>query len=211
MKSSSGFSGFDSSGHPVEVITRAIQQLRLDVPGAKDHLWNLVYPWFLRLARILLATSWRRIPIEPEDLLHEAYQRVRLDDLLHDEATRDHLCHWVRNAMGWVLRDCARRMKVRQREGSAAGTEAVADLVARPRGLTDDERMDLQDVLDRFATCDPRSMEVLNLYILEGRTHAAIAESCGYSESKVGQMLKRALDRLRELERGTGSDPPRRP
>lgn len=206
LKSSHRFPSLDSSGQPVEVITRAIQRLRLDAPGARDQLWNLVYPWFLRLARILLATSWRRIPIEPEDLLHEAYQRVRLDDLVHDEATRDHLCGWVRNAMGWVLRDCARRMKVRQQERTAAGTDAVADVVAQPRGLTDDERMDLQDVLDRLASCDPKAMEVLNLYIFEGQTQAAVAESFGYSEGRVGLMLKRAFHRMREMDRGNGSD-----
>jgi DNA-directed RNA polymerase specialized sigma24 family protein len=199
----------DSSGLPKDVVTRAIRDFDHGVPGASDRLWELVYPWFHRLARLLLAHDALRLQMEPEDLLHDAIHRVDLDYLHGQDVTRAHLCRWVLQAMRWVLVDCSRRMRVRRdhlAERDGAADERAADLSPLVRA-------DLQDRLDRLAQCDKAAFHVLELWLSGDRTLAEIAAVQGYSASKAGALLQGAFERMRAMDgdaalpaRGDASD-----
>lgn len=191
----------DNSGLPNDVVTRAIRDHCNGVAGSDDRLWEMVYPWFHRLARVLLAHDSLRLQMEPEDLLHDAIRRVDLGYLREADATRAHLCRWVLQAMRWVLIDCSRRTRVRRHHAEAQAAFAAAPA----NGLSALERADLQDRLDRLAQCDREAFHVLELWLSGERTIAEVATMQGYSASKAGTLLRSALRRMREMDGGTGA------
>jgi DNA-directed RNA polymerase specialized sigma24 family protein len=188
---------------PKDVVTKAIREHHEGVPGAADRLWELVYPWFHRLSRVLLAHDAQRRQLEPEYLLHDAFHRVDLGYLQTSDATRAHLCRWVLQAMRWVLVDSARRTSVRQRDFErgtcdAEGTPTDGD------GVSLLEHADLQDRLDRLARCDRAAFSVLELWLSGERTIAEIAAMEGYSASKAGALLHAAFARMRAMDGDAG-------
>lgn len=189
----------DHSGLPKDVVTRAIREHREGVPGAADRLWELVYPWFHRLSRVLLARDSQRRHLEPEDLLHDAFHRVDLGYLRTSDATRAHLCRWVLQAMRWVLVDSARRAGVRRRDSGCDSPGEEGTLTDRD-GVSLLEHADLQDRLDRLARCDRAAFQVLELWLSGESTIAEIAAMEGYSASKAGALLHAAFARMRAMD-----------
>ncbi|HZN41704.1 MAG TPA: ECF-type sigma factor [Planctomycetota bacterium] len=189
----------DHSGLPKDVVTKAIREHHEGVPGAADRLWELVYPWFHRLARVLLAHDSQRRQLEPEDLLHDAFDRIDLGYLQTSDATRAHLCRWVLQAMRWVLVDSARRTNVRRRDFECGNADAEGVLTDRD-GVSLLEHADLQDRLDRLARCDRAAFHVLELWLSGESTIAEIAAMEGYSASKAGALLHAAFARMRAMD-----------
>lgn len=192
-----GASGtFLCSGLPDDVVTAAIRDCRDGIAGAEDRLWGLVYPWFRRLAEILLARDGQRRQLTPEDLLHDAFPRVGLAYLREPDVTRAGLCRWVLQAMRWVLVDCSRRQRVRQRHADEA--RDAAQSFAEPLPVCD--LLDLEDRLDRLARCDARAFHVLEMFLFGHKTLGEIGAIEGYSASKAGSMLQSAFQRMREMD-----------
>lgn len=196
------FRAHDHSGLPKDVVTKAIREHREGVPGAADRLWELVYPWFHRLSRVLLARDSQRRHLEPEDLLHDAFHRVDLGYLRTSDATRAHLCRWVLQAMRWVLVDSARRTSVRQRDSE--GDSPEEGVLTDRDGVSLLEHADLQDRLDRLARCDRAAFHVLELWLSGECTIAEIAAMQGYSASKAGALLHAAFARMRAMDGAAG-------
>jgi DNA-directed RNA polymerase specialized sigma24 family protein len=187
---------FTTSGLPKAVVTALIRDCRAGIPGARDRLWALVYPWFHRLARVLLAHDGQRWQLTPEDLLHDAIDRVGLAYVEQPGVTRAQLRQWLLCSMREVLVDRSRRAKVRK----LAANDVRACARDRRDELTACERMDLEDRLNRLQQCDKRAFHVLEMYVFGHKSLAEIAAVEGYSASQAGCMLKAAFARMRRMD-----------
>jgi len=185
-----------TSGLPKAVVTAAIRDCRAEIPGAEDRLWELVYPWFHRLARVLLAHDGQRWQLTPEDLLHDAIVKVGLAYVEQPGVTRTHLREWLLCSMREILIDRSRRAKVRK----LAADDVRACATERRAELTACERMDLQDRLQRLQQCDKRAFHVLEMYVFGHKSLAQVAAVEGYSASQAGSMLKAAFARMRCMD-----------
>ena len=185
-----------TGGLPPAVVTAAIRDYRAGVPGADDRLWELVYPWFHRLARVLLAHDGQRRHLDPEDLLHDAIRKVGLAYLREPDVNRATLRDWLLCSMRQILIDSSHWARVREQNVQ----ELRARLGARKAELSPCERLDLEDRLTRLQQCDRRAFDVLEMWVFGHKSLAEIAALRGYSASKAGNLLDAAFSRMRQMD-----------
>lgn len=166
---------------PPNVVTRALRGVESRQPGALAELWQLVYPWIVQRARILLLTETRRHELgDAEDLAHEAFLKLKP---AHVGTCRDrkHLIRIASRAMRQALVDRARQYRVRGPMASLEEMPASAAL-----RVVDLERpLDLALALDALDAANPRAAEVATLHLLGGLRFVEIARVLGMSEAWV--------------------------
>lgn len=160
---------------PVKVVTEALRGVRGRSPGAFDRLWCLVYRWLVHRARTLLARDGMRGSMSAEDLVHDAFLKLKP---AHIGLCRDrwHLVRLASRAMRQVLCDRARR-----RQGTAQCLEAANDVRAGH-----DARADLLDVgaaLAELRTVNAPLADVAELRFFAGLTFAEIGAAMHRSEA----------------------------
>jgi RNA polymerase sigma factor (sigma-70 family) len=175
-------------------ITRALDAIARDDPGAADQLLPLVYRQLRRLAAQKLAREQPGQTLDATALVHEAYLRLVGNpksetpnpkpggsDLgfgasdLPRFAGRGHFFAAAAEAMRRILVERARRKK-RVRHGGGRQRVELDDL---PADAPPDDLLALDDALTRLATEDPVAAKVVELRHFAGLGHEAIAAALG--------------------------------
>jgi RNA polymerase sigma-70 factor (ECF subfamily) len=146
--------------------------------------------------------------------LHGYAAHLLGDRVLADDVVQDVLQRWlqqppdlrVRLADGqvraWLFKTCRHRaLDVRRKQRRMGRLPAPADTQPHPgpSPLDAAERKDTTDhVLQRLAQLPPDQQEVVRLRFQAGLTYLQIADATGHTVGNVGNLLHRALKRLRE-------------
>lgn len=116
--------------------------------------------------------------LQPTEIVHEAF--VRLQPLLEQvKYERTHLVALVSRTMRRVLVDHARTRGAAKRPSSAVRVTLSEATRVSERSFED--VLDLNLVLERFATRDPRAAHVAEMMLFSGFTQEEVAEHLGVS------------------------------
>jgi RNA polymerase sigma factor (TIGR02999 family) len=162
--------------------TRILSAIEHGDPMAAEQLLPLVYDELRRMAAAKLAQEKPGQTLQATALVHEAY--VRLVDVkkVQHWASRSHFFAAAAEAMRRILIEQARR-KCSQRRG---GLRRRSFLDENQLGvLPDEDLLDLDDVLAKFAASDPQAAELVKLRVFTGMTVAEIADVQGVSPRTV--------------------------
>lgn len=143
------------------------------VPNSSAELLPLLYTELRRLAAWHLSNEKPGQTLQATALVHEAYLRlVGKDDPRWK--SRRHFFGAAAEAMRRILVENARRKKRLKHGGNLERVDL--DDVDIPAPLPDDELLELDEVLDRFAEVDSRAAEVVKLCFFVGLTQEQAAE-----------------------------------
>jgi len=167
---------------------------------AETHLMELLFDELRRVASSLLANERASHTLQPTALVHEAYLRlVDTDELAAGD--RQRFFGLAARAMRRVLIDHARRRRAERRGGDRRRVQLESDLL--PDGRSLDGVLEVDEVLQRFASVDPRASRVVELRLFAGLNSAEAAEVLGVSERTARNDWTAARAWLsRELSRG---------
>jgi RNA polymerase sigma factor (TIGR02999 family) len=197
-----------------EPITSILVAYRHGEPGALDRLVSLVYPELRRIARRQLG-RWRPgLSLDTGAVVHEVYLKL-VDQSQVQWQDRNHFFAIAARAMRQIIIDHARQRKAEKRGGGsvlALGDREVAVQAQAARLL------ELNDLLARLETENPRWLQVVECRFFAGYTEAETAEALGVSTRTVERdwlgarvWLRRALARLPARADATGGDAAVRP
>lgn len=181
------------------VVTDALSATWRGQPGAECVLWLLVRERFLQLAHALLARDGQRHWLSPEDLLHEAFLRVRSAYLRIVGLRRGDLQALVLRVMRQTLVDWSKKPHPQ--------IGLTVDGVVPDESELRSELVDLADCLARLERCNGLQRSIVELRVFETMTFEQIAQRLGGSESFVRQQYQAALGRLRAMQLGAGAAP----
>jgi RNA polymerase sigma factor (TIGR02999 family) len=188
-------------------VTRLLDEIRAQVPGADDRLLELVYSRPRGLASHYTADEPDSCSLQPTALLHEALLRTLGDDLWRTAPNRGYLFAAVCSAMRRVLVEHARRRKA-ERRGGGRRPLPLDSLLDRLEGR-DINVVEVNDALEALAAVHLRASQALTLRLHGGFTVREMAEQLGVCTSTVEKDLRFARAWLhRQLEggrRGTDS------
>lgn len=186
--------------------TRNTILLRAAGEGAADAEEDLLAVLFEELRRVAAGLmSQERIghTLQPTALVHEAYLRLVDTQELADR-DRQRFFGLAARAMRRVLIDHARRRKAERRGGDWQRVQLDSDLL--PGVEPTDGVLDVDEVLQRFGSVDPRASQVVELRLFGGLSTAEVAEVMGISERTTRNDWTAARAWLsRELKRGERS------
>ncbi|GJM22787.1 MAG: extracytoplasmic sigma factor ECF [Planctomycetota bacterium] len=167
---------------------------------AETHLMERLFDELRRVASSLLAQERNSHTLQPTALVHEAYLRlIDTDELAAGD--RQRFFGLAARAMRRVLVDHARRRRAEHRGGDWQRVELESDLL--PGGESLDGVLEVDEVLQRFASVDPRASQVVELRLFAGLSSAEAAEVLGVSERTARNDWSTARAWLsRELTRG---------
>jgi RNA polymerase sigma factor (TIGR02999 family) len=197
-----------------EPITSILVAYRHGEPGALDRLVSLVYPELRRIARRQLG-RWRPgLSLDTGAVVHEVYLKL-VDQSQVQWQDRNHFFAIAARAMRQIIIDHARQRQAEKRGGGsvlALGDREVAVQAQAARLL------ELNDLLARLETENPRWLQVVECRFFAGYTEAETAEALGVSTRTVERdwlgarvWLRRALARLPARADATGGDAAVRP
>jgi RNA polymerase sigma factor (TIGR02999 family) len=181
-------------------VTRLLNSLEGDDPGATEKLVPLVYDELRRLAASRLANEPPGQTLQATALVHEAYLRLVGSANPREWNSRGHFFGAAAEAMRRILIENARR-KMSQKRG--AGMEKI-DLSNIEIALeTDDERLLLvNEALDKLANEDPQAAELIKLRFFAGLNGQDAAEALGLPQRTATRLWAYARAWLyRELSR----------
>jgi RNA polymerase sigma factor (TIGR02999 family) len=161
-------------------ITRILDAIEHGDPHAAAELLPLVYDELRRLAAQRLAREAPGQTLDATALVHEAYLRlVPVSQQTTHWDNRGHFFAAAAEAMRRILIDNA-RTKGRLRRGGA-WRRVDLDAAHRVADLPDDDLLDLDAVLTRFAELDPTRAELVKLRFFAGLTMPEAASALGLS------------------------------
>lgn len=163
---------------PDHPVTRILQAASAGDRQAAEQLVPLVYDELRRLAGWRLGNEPAQNTLQATALVHEAYLRLSPGEPCWDG--RAHFFSAAAEAMRRILVDRARRRKAVKHGGEMERITWAEDGIATP--LEDaDEILAVHEVLDRFATIEPRKAELVKLRYFVGMTIEDAAEALGIS------------------------------
>jgi RNA polymerase sigma-70 factor, ECF subfamily len=198
---------FEQPSHPLPPeelggeITRSLEGLRHDEPGALDRVVALLYDELRRLARQRLRGERATHTLDTTALVHEAYLRLFREPHI-EAATRADFFAVASNTMWRVLVDYA-RARTRLKRG---GGEPVVPLEEVEPFLSDRaaaEVLDLDDALGRLRAMQPRAAAVVEMHFVGGLTMEEIATHLDISTKTVQRDWQAARAWLRKEVSGT--------
>ena len=147
---------------------------------AADQLLELVYDELRRLAASRMAKESPGHTLQPTALVHEAW--VRLVGAGEPRfANRAHFFAAAAEAMRRILIDRARKKQARRHGGGLERVPLDDCDPATPEA--DDQLLELNEALERFAVAHPKQAELVKLRYFAGLTLEAAAELMGVSLS----------------------------
>ncbi len=153
---------------PPSEVTRLLLECNARGEGAADasrRLFELVYDELRRLAGGLMRHERAAHTLQPTALVHEAF--LRLADAASIEwKGRAHFMGIAARAMRQILVDHARRHAAEKRGGGLQRVTLTGQEPFEPHDAV--EILELHDLLDRFATLDPRAARVVELRVYGG-------------------------------------------
>lgn len=159
-------------------ITALLHSWEVGVPDALEQLTPLVYDELHRIASLQFSREARNHTLQPTAVVHELFldlmgrRRVRWED-------RSHFFGFAARQMRRILVDHARRRKARKRGG---GVPVVSlDELPVVADLSEDDLLDLDDVLAELARFNPEGCRVVEMRFFGGLTHEEVARVLGVS------------------------------
>lgn len=146
-----------------------------------DRLFPLVYAELRQMAAAQMAREKPDHTLDATALVHEAFLRLGGD---RSFPSRSAFLRAAATAMRRILVDQARAKRADKRGGSRQRVE----LPDAPAPHPEDQLLDLDEALARFATVDPLAAELVQLRYFSGQTIAQAAEAL--------ELAPRTADRL---------------
>lgn len=174
-------------------VTRLLQQWRLGDESAMRELVPHVYDELRRLARMQLRGEGANCPLQPTELVHEAY--ARLVNLELSWQDRVHFFSMAARTMRRVLVDCARARLAEKRGGSVV----MVSLSAAQRSVVEvsSDILDLSASLDRLAVREERLSQAIELFYFGGLGYREIGLILDVSPTTIDRDLRFARAWLR--------------
>ena len=166
-------------------ITRWLEAMREGNPEAAEELWSHVYRELRTLAAWRMAHEAPGQTLQPTALVHEAW--LRLAVARPRWPNRAYFFAAAGEAMRRILVENARRKKRLKRGGNLERVDI--DNVELDAPLPDDDLLAVDEVLDRFAECEPRAAELVKLLYFVGLTQEQAAKELGISVATVERNL----------------------
>lgn len=160
-------------------VTHILNAIERGDPKAAGELLPLVYEELRKLAACRMANEAPGHTLQPTALVHEAWLRIGGGQNQKWDG-RAHFFGAAAEAMRRILIDSARRKKA-LRHGAGQQRLDVQELeIAAPAG--DDQLLEINEALDRFAAQDKQKAELVKLRYFVGMTLSEAAEVLGISE-----------------------------
>ena len=159
-------------------ITLILSQIESGDPSAGEQLLPLVYDELRKLAAARLAQEKPGQTLQATALVHEVYVRLVEDGQKGQRWNgRRHFFAAAAEAMRRILVDNARRKLALKRGGDLDRNDIPENRLIAPE--PDDELLAVHEVLDEFATVDPKGAELVKLRYFTGLTMPETAEAMG--------------------------------
>lgn len=159
-------------------VTRILSTIRNSNAQAAQELLPLVYDELRRLAAFKLAHEKPGQTLQPTALVHEAWLRLGGHDHLAWNG-RPHFFGAAAEAMRRILIENARRKRARRHGGGQQRMDVQELEIATD--VKDDELLEVDAALERFAAQDQQKAELVKLRYFTGLTIAEAAEILGVS------------------------------
>ena len=172
--------------------------------GSIDQLFALLYRELRQIAGNAINSRLRAGPLQPTELLNEAYLRLSAAAGLRVE-DRTHFLALAARAMRMVLVDNARAA---HRDKRGGGAPMVTLGAASSVAVTHDASsfLDLDTALNKLFARDPGAARLVELHYFAGLSYAEIAAEQGLSEATVHRHLRLAKAWLaRELAQSSNA------
>lgn len=160
-------------------VTQILNQIEQGDPSAAEQLLPLVYDELRKLAAAKLVQEKPGQTLQATALVHDAYLRLVDTNKSQHWDSRGHFFAAAATAMRRILIDRARRKQRRIHGGGRRRLEFNPDLVEIP--VQDDELLDLDEALTKFAEQDPVKSKLVELRYFAGLTRDQAAEVLGIS------------------------------
>jgi RNA polymerase sigma factor (TIGR02999 family) len=183
-------------------VTHILSAIEQGDPQAAEQLLPLVYDELRKLAAQKLAHEKPGLTLQATALVHEAYLRLVDRDQARSWDSRGHFFAAAAEAMRRILVENARR-KRRIVHGGGRGRVPLSDDLPgteRPERL-----LALDEALEKLATANPQTAELVKLRYFAGFSNAEAASLLGISPRKANQVWAYARAWLRE-ELGDGPE-----
>jgi RNA polymerase sigma factor (TIGR02999 family) len=187
-------------------VTQILGAIEAGDPTAAAELLPLIYDELRKLAAARLAEEKPGQTLQATALVHEAYIRLVSGAQSQDWNSRGHFFAAAAEAMRRILVDQARRKQSQRRGGLLERCELRDD--DRLEISLDDELLDLDEALAKFASTDPQAAELVKLRVFAGMTVEEVARVQGVSIRTVKRNWSYARAWLgRQLAAYNGSSP----
>jgi RNA polymerase sigma factor (TIGR02999 family) len=159
-------------------VTRLLNAIEHGDTQAANELLTLVYDELRRVAAHKMASEAPGHTLQPTALVHEAWLHLG-GDQQPTWQNRAHFFGAAAEAMRRILVDRARAKQALKRGGDLERVDLDAVELASP--MPDDELLALDEALDRLATVDTRSAQMVKLCFFVGLTQEEAARELGVS------------------------------
>ena len=160
-------------------VTQILSQIEHGDPSAADQLLPLVYDELRKLAAAKLANEKPGQTLQGTALVHEAYLRLVGKGSHQTWKSRGHIFAAAAESMRRILVDIARRKMAVNHGGQWTREHEFGD-IAGP-GQTPEETIAINELLERFASDNPRQARVAKMRLFLDMTLVEISQVIGYS------------------------------
>jgi RNA polymerase sigma factor (TIGR02999 family) len=181
-------------------VTRILSAIDQGDPSAAEQLLPLVYDELRQLAAQKLAHEQPGQTLQATALVHEAYLRLLGQEPRQQWNSRGHFFAAAAEAMRRILVEVARRRARHKHGGDRERIELDASAIIAPEA--GDDLIALDEALDRLATEDPLSANLVKLRYFAGLTIPQAAEALGVSPRKADFLWSFARAWLRREIKG---------
>ena len=178
-------------------VTQLLQDWQQGSPNALEDLFSCVYQVLRSLARRQLHTRWMGITLQPTDLIHEAYLKLRIGEG-RPCINRAQFYSLVARVMRHILIDRSRGRNAIRRGGEwdrifDADSEFIDVAPDRTESL-----LLVDELLSELEKFDPRKGQIVELRFFAGLTIKETAEALDLSEITVVREWRAARAWLNE-------------
>ena len=166
-------------------VTRLLGEMEQGDPSSSEQLLPLVYAELRRLAAQRLAHEKPGQTLEATALVHEAYLRLVDTEKIQEWNSRGHFFAAAAEAMRRILIDSARRKRRPKHGGDRHRVDLgdAGDAIAPPVA----DLLALDEALEKLATEDKDSADLVKLRYFAGLSLAEAAEALGLSARTAGR------------------------
>ena len=159
-------------------VTRLLDAIQHGDPRAAEELLPLVYEELRKLAAHKMSRESAGHTLQPTALVHEAWLRLGGGEGARFE-NRAHFFGAAAEAMRRILIDRARRKRARRHGGGQEHADVDEVEIAAPQ--LEEEMLDVDEALEKFAREEPLKAELVKLRYFAGLTIEETAQVLGLS------------------------------
>ena len=182
-------------------ISRILDAVNADSPGAESRLLNVVYSELRRIASAHLRKEKSDQSLTPTALVNEAYLRLFGAGSESHWNSRAHFFSAAARAMRQILIYQARRKRRLKRGGDRLPIDLDVDQVLAFKNTTSDELLALDEALKTLEQADSELVRLIELRFFNGHTIQETAEILGISVRTVNRSWQYARARLWKMLR----------